>query len=108
MSGPKRHRTPTELCAMVAANVRSLRLARGMSTIDLSRSVGEQGCAIQPTGITKLELSGRRISVDELAALGSVFRIAPWNLTQELCPTCLGSPPPRFTCNDCGTTGGDR
>jgi len=61
----------------VAENVLRLRKARGLSTTQLSKLLGEVGRPIQPTGITKIEKRERRVDVDDLMALASVLRVNP-------------------------------
>jgi transcriptional regulator with XRE-family HTH domain len=87
----------------VASNVRLLREARRMSTVKLSELLEESGRPIPATGITRLEGGTRRVDVDELMALASVFGVRPealWAPPAE-CDTCRGAPPPGFICAAC-------
>jgi hypothetical protein len=69
----------------------------------LANRLTDAGCQIGRVGIAEIEGGRRRVTVDELAALGEVFGLEPWSLTGELaCRGCLGSPPPGFRCLSCG------
>src|SRR4051794_25470240 len=64
----------------LAANVRALRDARGMSVRDLSARLSELGRPLLPSGITKIEQGQRRVDVDDLVALAVALRVNPSRL----------------------------
>ncbi|WP_405830800.1 MULTISPECIES: helix-turn-helix domain-containing protein [unclassified Streptomyces] len=64
----------------VAANVRRLREARGLSTYDLSRALAEAGRPIAPSAIAKVERAERRVDVGDLMALAVVLGVSPVTL----------------------------
>ncbi|MFI1376892.1 helix-turn-helix domain-containing protein [Streptomyces longwoodensis] len=61
----------------VATNVRRLREARGWSTYDLARLLGEAGRPIAASAIAKVERAERRVDAGDLTALASVLRVNP-------------------------------
>jgi transcriptional regulator with XRE-family HTH domain len=61
----------------VAANVRRLRAARGMTTYALSGAVKKAGRPITPSAVAKIEKMQRQVTVDDLAALAVVFGVSP-------------------------------
>lgn len=61
----------------VAANVRRIREARGWSTYDLSRRLGEAGRPIAASAIAKVERAERRVDTGDLTALAVVLRVSP-------------------------------
>ncbi|MEU3340695.1 helix-turn-helix transcriptional regulator [Streptomyces sp. NPDC006668] len=80
----------------VAANVKRLREARGLSTTRLAAAVEELGQSIPATGITRIEKGQRRVDSDDLVALALALNVAPIALllpprwgsdTVELTPT---------------------
>jgi len=64
----------------VAANVRRLRIARGLSTYDVVRKLDAAGWPMQPTAITRIESGNRNVSVDDLVALAAVLGVSPGTL----------------------------
>jgi transcriptional regulator with XRE-family HTH domain len=73
-----------------------------MSTYDVSERLGQLGRLIHPSGITKIENGSRKVDVDDLAALASVFEVSPADLLQPSCKTCYGATLQGFTCDTCG------
>ncbi|KAB1149249.1 helix-turn-helix transcriptional regulator [Streptomyces luteolifulvus] len=61
----------------VAANLKRLRTARGLSTTRLSDALKEAGQPIPATGITRIEKGERRVDVDDLTALAVVLGVSP-------------------------------
>ena len=59
----------------VLSNVRTLRLARGLSYMDLSRSLTDLGRPIPPLGLSRLESGERRVDVDDLVALAHALKV---------------------------------
>lgn len=74
----------------VRQNIKLLRTARRMSTMKLSEVLREVGRPIPATGITRIEKGDRRVDVDDLVALATVFGVGPIAL---------------FICAACSTTG---
>lgn len=106
MRKTNKQQSPKTLNDVISANVRSLRARRGWNQTDLARALTEAGWPM-PTilPVSRIEQGTRRISVDELVALGTVFEVEPWSLTEPpKCDACLGVPPAGFTCNACGAS----
>ena len=72
----------------VAANVRRLREARGLSLPGLSDRLAKIGRPILPSGLSKIELGERRVDVDDLMALAVALRVNP---SAMLLPHTTGS-----------------
>lgn len=64
----------------VAANVRALREARGLSLGALSTRLVKVGQPISLAALSKLELGQRRVDVDDLVALAVALGVAPSRL----------------------------
>jgi transcriptional regulator with XRE-family HTH domain len=65
----------------VAANLKRLRKARGMSTTRLSAALKDDvGHAIPATGITRIEKGQRRVDADDLVALALALNVSPLTL----------------------------
>ena len=64
----------------VAENLLRLRKIRGLSTRRLSARLGEIGRPIPASGITRMELSERRVDVDDLVALAVALDVEPTQL----------------------------
>lgn len=96
------------LAKVVAANIRTYRLARGWSQPALVARLAEFGSVITRETLAMIE-TGRRwdITVDELAEFGAVFGIDPWTLTYSVCHRCEGKTEADFTCSNCGATGAE-
>jgi len=94
------------LTGQVIANTLKIRKSRNLTQEDLAAAMRGRGVLWVRTIVANLE-SGRRghLTVAELAALGDVFGMDPWALTQPLppCETCHGNPPVGFSCRTCGT-----
>lgn len=89
----------------VADTVARWRTGLNLTYAELSRHLAGAGRTIGVLGLSRIEKYERRIDVDDLLALAFVFGVSPSDLLQPSCSTCLGSPPPGFTCNECGTAG---
>jgi transcriptional regulator with XRE-family HTH domain len=61
----------------LAANLRQVRKARGMSTYGLAHELEAVGWPIGASGITRLETGERRASVDDLVALALCRNCSP-------------------------------
>lgn len=64
----------------VAANLLRLRTKRGLSTTQLSATLGELGQPIPATGITRIEKGQRHVSADDLVALAIALQVSPLTL----------------------------
>jgi transcriptional regulator with XRE-family HTH domain len=69
--------TAPSLGDIAARNVRALRDRRRLTVRELSQRLGDLGRPILPSGITKIEQGGRRIDVDDLAALAVALNTSP-------------------------------
>lgn len=64
----------------VRANVQRLREARGMTKKQLADRVTEQGRAMAPLAVSRIEAGTRRVDADDLAALAIALRVSPATL----------------------------
>lgn len=62
--------------ANVAQRVSIEREQHGWSYDALAKRMADAGCVIQPSALFKIEKAGRRITVEELVALASVFEVS--------------------------------
>lgn len=89
--------------ASVARNIKRLRRIRGWTAADLAREVTASGVPWIRQVVSCVENGRRRITVDELAALGAAFGVEPWSLTgTPRCRACNGAPPAGYACLTCG------
>lgn len=90
----------------VRRNVRILRERRRMNQEALAAKMSEVGRPMLPTVISKAERGDRRIDVDDLVAFAAALGVSVVQLLDPStgCSVCRGTPPPGFTCDDCGTT----
>lgn len=63
-----------------ATNVLRLRKAHGLTVKGLAERLAAKGRPIPASGLTRIELGQRRIDVDDLVALASVFDVTPGQL----------------------------
>jgi transcriptional regulator with XRE-family HTH domain len=63
--------------ATVAANVKRIRKARGLSTYALSGQLSEAGRPIAPSAVAKVERGERQVTVDDLMALAVALDVSP-------------------------------
>ncbi|MFJ6438679.1 helix-turn-helix domain-containing protein [Streptomyces sp. NPDC091416] len=61
----------------VAQNVKRLREVRNLTIYALSGALGEAGRPITPSAVAKIEKQQRQVTVDDLAALATVFNVSP-------------------------------
>ncbi|MFG2299423.1 helix-turn-helix domain-containing protein [Actinacidiphila glaucinigra] len=61
----------------VAQNVKRLREIRNLTIYALSSALGDVGRPITPSAVAKIERLQRQVTVDDLAALSVVFKVAP-------------------------------
>lgn len=98
--------TPKPLASagqQVASNMRLIREAHHLTYVELSERLTEAGRSIPVLGLRRIERGERKVDVDDLIALASVFGVRPeslWAPPAE-CDTCHGAPPPGFICAAC-------
>ena len=77
-------RTPPTLSDVAAANLKATRDRRDLSTRALSARLDEQGVALSPGAVLRLESDDpekrRRLDVDDLGALALALDTSPWFL----------------------------
>lgn len=66
--------------AVVGANVRRLREAAGLSQAELASQVAKSGHALGEMAVWGIENGKRRITVDDLFALGAALGVVPTSL----------------------------
>lgn len=88
----------------VAANVRLLRKARGMTMDQLVELVREAGRPWWTSTVTRIELCQRHLDADDLAVLAGVLDVTVQRLFEAVppCAVCQGAPPAGFACLSCG------
>lgn len=90
----------------IVRNIRALRVARGLSAVELESRCAASGVALIPRSVIANLENGRRsmVTVDELAALAAVFAVEPWSLTSDepVCTACRNDAPVGFACLTCG------
>lgn len=74
---PRKSNEPGPSTEAVAANIRRLRSARGISKAELSRRLDALGRPMSLDVLTKVESSTRAVDVDDLVALAVVFAVNP-------------------------------
>jgi hypothetical protein len=92
---------PLDQAAIIGANIRALRRARGWTQAQL-------GALMEwPTSSTVCAAEGRRdgrqrgFTTDEVQQLADIFGVKTSQLTTR-CAQCCGYPPPGFACLTCG------
>jgi transcriptional regulator with XRE-family HTH domain len=95
------------LSVNVGRQILARRKSLGWTAVDLAARLTAAGHRIDRLGQTRIAQGGRRVDVDELAALAKVFGVAdPWELTVDVpCEKCAGSPPPGYRCMACDRSG---
>lgn len=101
---------PSDITWLVIQKMRYLRMARGMSALQLERAMADKaGIVMSRAVITNLENQRRRdLSVDQLVGLTKVFDTTLDFLlgyTNIECVRCSGEPPEGFGCLACGAQG---
>lgn len=79
-------RPPGPVGRRVAANVATARRERRLSLADLASLLASVGVPIHPDSLSRVELGGRLVNVDELVALAECLSVTPAKL---LGPTFL-------------------
>lgn len=99
-------RQPGDVGHNLRSNVKALRKARALTYAALSALLADAGWPIPIMGLRRIEHGERRVDVDELVALASVFGVTPTYLLEPApsCGTCHGAPPPGFACTGCGAS----
>lgn len=99
-------RSGNTVSASVTSTMRAMRKARGLTCGQLSELLAEQGFDISRQCLAKQEAGFRQVvSIDLAVALAKVFEVPIERLLEPVCDTCQNVPPPRFTCNECGSEG---
>lgn len=70
----------------VAQNVRGCRAFLRLTQSDLAEAMTAQGCRWHPATVSEVEVGGRNVTVDELAALASIFGLPPCDLLRPILP----------------------
>lgn len=101
---------PSDLTWLVVQRMRYMRMARGMSALELERQMADKaGIVMSRAVITNLENQRRRdLSVDQLVGLTKVFETTLDFLlgySAVECARCSGEPPAGFGCLACGAQG---
>lgn len=93
-----------DLNSIVAANLRTLRTARGWTQHDMQAMCEKNGTSINYTKICRFETRALpTITLTELECIAHVFDTTPAELLVPLdCAVCHGEPPAGFTCKNCG------
>lgn len=69
--------TPGPTAVTVAANVKRLRVCKGLSLRKLSARLSDAGWPISIDGLNKIEMNRRRVDADDLMALASALGVNP-------------------------------
>lgn len=72
--------TKDETSEVVAANIRRLRLSRGLSLPDLSRELSKGSFKVSAVALGRLERGERKATVDDLTAIAVVLGVSPAEL----------------------------
>lgn len=103
MAGRRRRvdKIPDGQCAVIGANIRTLRHRKGWTQAQLGELMGWR------TNSTVCAAEGHRgdrqrsFTADEIERLAAIFGIPVWQLTTR-CANCEGCPPAGFSCLTCG------
>jgi transcriptional regulator with XRE-family HTH domain len=81
------HRPTTD---RVRANIRTARLARGLTLAQLSEALAAHGTPISVPVLSKLEIGPRSVDLECLLPIAEVLDVAPGLLihAERICPTC--------------------
>jgi len=92
---------PAGQCAVIGANIRTLRHRSGWTQAQLGEQMGWH------TNSTVCAAEGHRdgrqrgFTTDEVDRLADIFEVSRWQLTTQ-CVNCEGHPPAGFSCLTCG------
>lgn len=86
-------------------NIRRLREQRRWSYREVEERLAQAGRLITALAVSAIDSGERRVDVDDLVALATVFDVGIEELLQPPagCETCHGAPPPGFMCLECET-----
>jgi len=93
----------SEQCAIVGANIRTLRRQRGWSQAKLGELMGWQSASTVCAAEGHRDGRQRSFTALEITRLAAIFGISAWRLTTR-CANCGGHPPIGFACLACGAT----
>lgn len=90
----------------VRRNVRRLREQHRWSYREVEERLSRAGRAISTLALSAIDTGERRVDVDDLVALATVFDLSVEKLLQPPadCDICHGAPPPGFMCMECETS----
>jgi len=98
--------------AWTAARLRDLRKERGLSQQDTADRIRAFGFTWSQATVTRLEAATRPTTLNEIAALATLYGVKLAELLDGIpdllliCPRCgEDGPPEGFTCNTCGRPG---
>lgn len=95
--------------AAVAANIRTLRLARRWPQWRIADLMewGDHSvtCRAEGRGNGRGNRQQRIFTMSEVERLAAIFGVRPEQLTTRTCAHCHGIPPAGFACLSCGTKG---
>lgn len=73
----------------IAANVRRIRMAKGLTLADTASTLEAMGHPIALSALSKLETRNRSVSAGDLVALALALEVGVIDLLNtETCPTC--------------------
>lgn len=85
-------------CAVFSRYMRHHRAAAGLSLRDLAEKTGVVSSTLQRTE------AGRMVTLPNAVRIAGALGVPLASmLVPPACDSCLGAPPPGFTCNACGT-----
>lgn len=90
----------------VRRNIRRLREQRRWGYREVEDRLARVGRVIPALALSAIDAGERRVDVDDLVALASVFDLSVEELLLPPadCATCHGAPPPGFMCLECDTS----
>jgi transcriptional regulator with XRE-family HTH domain len=95
---------PREQAAIVGANIRTLRTAKGLPQAQVAELMGWTSNSTVCAAEGRRGGRQRNFTTDEIERLADFFGIEAWQLTTR-CANCYGQPPPGYTCQSCGSPG---
>lgn len=87
-----------ETCAVFGRYMRHLRTGAGLSLRSLSGK-----CGVQQDALQRAE-HGKTVTLPNAVRIAAALGVPLASMLEPpSCESCLGMPPPGFTCNECGT-----
>jgi hypothetical protein len=103
--GSAASKLPGEQCAIVGANIRTLRQRRGWTQHKLGELMGWQSASTMCAAEGHRNRRQRSFTTEEVERLAAIFGVSPSQLMTR-CANCGGHPPAGFACLACGATSG--